>query len=45
VDILKNRLDFDDELLAELDVVVASLARSKRQRGGEHEAADSRGGK
>jgi DNA polymerase (family 10) len=25
VDILKDRLDFDDELLAELDVVVASL--------------------
>jgi DNA polymerase (family 10) len=25
VDILRNRLDFDDELLAELDVVVASL--------------------
>jgi DNA polymerase (family X) len=25
VDILKNRLDFDDDLLAELDVVVASL--------------------
>ena len=25
VDILKDRLDFDDDLLAELDVVVASL--------------------
>ena len=25
VDILQDRLDFDDELLAELDVVVASL--------------------
>ena len=45
VDILKDRLDFDDDLLAELDVVVASLHVPSQQRGGEHEAADSRGGK